>query len=439
MTGGGGDGRKALGMNMIRSAKTLAILGLMTAMAAQAQTNRIQFNKQSLFLSGINVAWDHFADDIGPNPSTPDEAYFDDVFSQVQTNGGNALRIWLHVTGEHTPAWSGSTVTGPGSGTIVDLRSILDRARQYEAGIILTLWSFDMLSTNNSATITDRSMMILTNVLARKSYVDNALTPMVQALRGHPSIIAWEIFNEPEGMSDEFGWNFTRHVPMADIQAFINVCAGAIHQADPSAKVTSGAWSLKATTDVGDGNTNYYTDARLVSAGGDNKGTLDFYTVHYYDPMGTNTMSPFNHPCSYWLLDKPLVVSEFFPPAGENVCVNCGSNPYEYLYQNGYAGALTWSWTDSDHSSMLAQLASMAGNHLIDVELVPILTVGLRTNSIARLSWPSPSNGWSIQQSDLTTTNWVTPVEAVNDDGADKYVVFSPVTGKRFFRLHRGQ
>lgn len=273
------------------------------------------------------------------------------------------MRLWLHTNGAHTPAWSGSTVTGPGTDTISDLQAILDTARFHNVGVILCLWSFDMMKTDYGETITNRSQAILTDAVCRQAYITNCLVPMVQAFKGHPAIIAWEIFNEPEGMSTEFGWDGILHVPMSNIQAFINQCAGAIHRTDPTAKVTNGAWSFYAMTDVGSGNHNYYTDARLIAAGGDQDGYLDFYTIHYYDWAGTER-SPFQHPYSYWELDRPLVVAEFYPPPQ---CTNCGSAPYENLYQNGYAGALTWSWTDSDHTAMLDQLAAMYRAHPDDV------------------------------------------------------------------------
>lgn len=358
---------------------TLVAALLLVVPRLQAQ-NRIQFNGQDLFLSGANLAWQYFADDIGPDASTPDTNHFADVFNQIHINGGNSLRLWLHTTGQYTPAWSGSTVTGPGNGTIADLQKILDLAWERKVGVILCLWSFDMLRTNNGATINNRARNILTNDANRQSYITNALVPMVQALQGHPAIIAWEIFNEPEGMSDEFGWDFNQHVPMSAIQRFINQCGGAIHRTDPTAKVSNGSWSFYATTDVGSGNVNYYTDARLLAAGGDPDGYLDFYMVHYYDWAGT-ARSPFQHPASYWGLTKPLVVAEFYPPPD---CVNCGSDSYENLYQNGYAGALTWSWTDSDPADMLAQMAAMYSAHPQDVLIVdsntPTVAITAPTN-----------------------------------------------------------
>jgi hypothetical protein len=341
----------------------IVIAALFLVVPGAPGQDRIEYNGQALFLSGANLAWQNFADDIGPNPATPDTNHFAAVFEQIHASGGNSLRLWLHTTGANTPAWNASIVTGPGLDTIADLRTILDLAWERKVGLILCLWSFDMLRISNGGTITTRARDILTNEIFRGMYVTNALIPMVQALKDHPGIIAWEIFNEPEGMSDEFGWSFNDHVPMSAIQAFINQCAGAIHRADPKAKVSNGSWSFYAATDVGAGNQNYYTDARLIAAGGDPDGVLDFYMVHYYDWAGTQR-SPFQHPASYWALDKPLVVAEFYPPPA---CVNCGSGPYENLYQSGYAGALAWSWTDSDPAAILAQMIALANAHPVDV------------------------------------------------------------------------
>ena len=354
---------------------------VLAASTASAQTNRIHFNNQNIFLNGLNLAWRNFANDFGPN-STIDSAHFNSVFSQVRANGGNCIRVWVHVNGANTPAFSGSTVTGPGTGTISDLQFVLNNATTNHVGVILCLWSFDMLSSSYGSTITTRSHDLLTSATYEGSYITNALIPMVQAVAGHPALVAWEIFNEPEGMSSNFGWTSDR-VGMNDIQRFVNHCAGAIHRADPTAKVSNGSWSFYSQTDVGSGNFNYYRDDRLISVGGDTNGVLDFYMVHYYDWAGS-TRSPFNTDASFWGLTKPLVVAEFFPGSA-NGCTNCGTSPYTTLYNRGYAGALAWSWTDSSPSVMLSQIAALYAAHPADVYLTtnqpPVVTLTAPTNN----------------------------------------------------------
>lgn len=392
--------------------KLLVCLGIglifLTGQTALAQGSRIRYNNQDLFLSGANLAWLNFAGDIGRGDT--DLNSFADILLQMHDHGGNALRWWLHTNGAVSPQFDNAGfVIGPGNGTIQDLKNALDLAWEREIGLKLCLWSFDMLRASNNATVLNRNMLMLTDTTYTRAYINNSLIPMVESLKGHPAIIAWEIFNEPEGMSNEFGWADIRHVPMSDIQRFINLCAGAIHRTDSTAQVTSGAWSFLALTDVptttftkigaelaqlsltekvqmearfaqkygitlsadeivrhlqraaSQANYNYYSDSRLIAEGGDVDGTLDFYSVHYYDWAGT-ALSPFHHPATRWELDKPLVVAEF---AMQNTFGVLKGDLFKTLFNTGYAGALPWSWTDvnfSTHADMLAGMQYLWDN-----------------------------------------------------------------------------
>ncbi len=463
----------------------VCVIGLAPNLWAQT-LDRVSFNKQELFLSGGNVAWVNFARDVGPGFTNLPQ--FEDVFAELQANGGNTLRFWLHTNGAATPAWSGNTVVGPGNGTLEDLRAILDLAWEHEIGLMLTLWSHDMLRFSFGAAITDRNKALLSDPDLLQSYIDNALIPMVEAVRGHPAIVAWEIFNEPEGMSTEHGWQDWDDVPMADFQRAINRMAGAIKRADPTAQVTNGAAGMSTTTDAtaskraapradelswptrtrireqlsakydhpftqeaadafynrltSSTNYNYYTDERLIDAGGDPDGTLDFYTMHYYDWAGTS-LSPFHHPFSTWNLDKPMVVAEFFLP--DFTFGIPWDELYPTLYDLGYAGALGWQWFDVNRPGLSENWPRILSStqYLFDtypwaVDVLqpgpniiaftadpPVLEVGVTTATT--LTWDvvqastvtldgaavSPSGTQTV---DLTTTTTFTLV-AVDTDG----------------------
>jgi hypothetical protein len=371
----------------------IILIGVVQATLTQSM-NRIPIDGQPLFLNGGNIAWIHFARDIGPGTTRLD--LFEQIFREVNEHGGNTMRLWLHTTGAVTPEWNGHKVTGPGEGAIEDLRDILDLAYKHNVSVMLCLWSFDMLRISNGPQVTERALAILTEEEKTKTYIANTLVPMVHALKGHPAIVAWEIFNEAEGMSFEFGWEFTKHIPMHYIQKFVNLTAGAIRRTDPGARITNGAWSFRVLSEKApmqksegeptgtrrssDGLTiaelkalnlyisdkykrvftleetaeyydehqnsgehiNYYSDTELIEAGGDPLGYLDFYTVHYYTWGGTN-ISPFHHDFSYWGLDKPTAVTEFYVEDMFNVPMK---DLYLVLYERGYAGALGWQWFD---------------------------------------------------------------------------------------------
>jgi hypothetical protein len=474
---------------------------------------RIPFGGGAMFLSGANVAWVSFARDIGPTSGSPDISTFEDIFEQVGEHGGNSMRLWLHTNGRHTPEWGpDSTVVGPGDTAIEDLRAILDVAERHDVGLVLCLWSFDMLrksfGDDFGEQLLNRNEALLRDSSLTETYIDNALLPMVKAVGDHPALLAWEIFNEPEGMSQEFGWDFNRHVPMADIQRFINQTAGAIRRADDDALVTNGAWSFMAQSDKppkalakapaldemserrlaeirrdlsrryrhdftleearaayarvrrrakAGGNRNYYRDNRLIEAGGDPMGVLDFYSVHYYDWAGTE-LSPFHSDADYWGLEKPLAVMEFHVEETFGVGK---TELFSELLDRGYAGASGWSWTDMNSTTWNQTLDMMAELRDEQPEAVSPDTTGLPepeiTPDVFALQPPAPNpveNGHTARiVYDLSRQVHVTldifdamgrRVATLVDDrqGIDRYTVqvntSTLSSGMYFYRLQAG-
>ena len=425
--------------------------------------SQVTYQNQEIFLSGGNVAWINFASDIGPGYTNLNK--FKSIFEEVSQNGGNSMRLWLHTNGADTPEFDANGfVIGPGEDAIDDLKNILDLAWENEVGLVLCLWSFDMLRIRFGETITDRSMKMLTDTTYLRAYVNNSLIPMVTELKDHPGILAWEVFNEPEGMSNEFGWDFNYHVPMSDIQRFINWVSGTIHRIDNKLKVTNGSWSFLAHTDVSSNlsklssnnllsknelfrieaefeekyginisgkeiidsflaaeNYNYYSDSRLISIGGDSLGYLDFYTVHYYDWAGT-ALSPFHHPYDYWQLDKELVIAEFFL---NDLFGLKYSELFPLLINNGYAGALGWDWnTNTQRIRMNESMNYLFENYSAKVDFNP--KSGTIYNFIASKS--KIQNGDSVKLSWQTSGESIVTLNGISVGSTDSIIVTPEIT-----------
>ncbi|MEJ5263856.1 MAG: discoidin domain-containing protein [Bacteroidales bacterium] len=336
----------------------LSLTLIFPATANGQNSELLEVDGKPFFASGMNLAWISFANDLN---------YFNaSAFTQqckaLSAAGGNTLRWWLHTNGTVSPKFTNDTVSGITTIEINNLKRALDTAQRYNIRLVLCLWSFDMLQSNAGSGIA-RNKKLIEDSVATAAYIRNALTPMVNALKDHPAILCWEVCNEPEGMSVEYGWS-TERTTMAAIQAWTNRIAGAIHRLAPQAKVSNGSWNIKVLTDV-NGMYNYYRDDRLIAAGKDSLGTLDFYMVHYYNVHFGPNESPFHHPKSYWNLDKPLVIGEFPAMGMYGGQINTPISPieaYNYAYNNGYAGALSWTMTAHDGNGGLTEAAPALEN-----------------------------------------------------------------------------
>lgn len=284
------------------------------------------------FASGLNIAWVSFANDI-PNP---DIATFQTIFKDTHDAGGRVIRWWLHTNGSVTPGYNtDGTVMALPQSHIDGIKAVLAAAHSAGVSLVISLWSFDMAQDNAmAAAANNKKLMTEDNI--RQSYADNYLTPLVKALKGTPGLYAYEIFNEPEGMST-MGWATQWKIDISYIQKAVNQWAAAIHDADPTILVTNGSQTMDYRTK--------YTDAALIAAGGKANGILDFYEVHFYQVNGQGN-NVFANPRSHWgLPEKKLVIGEFGIDGSSPVA---GDDSYTNLFTNGYDGAWAWAYTADD-------------------------------------------------------------------------------------------
>lgn len=105
------------------------------------------------------------------------------------------------------------------------------------------------------------------------------------------------------------------------------------------------------------------------------------------------------------------------------------------------AYALTGTIGQPDAGRMSGGSYSLTGGFWSVVAAVqtpgaPTLTIHYTATNTVAVSWPSPSDGFGLQQNDdLSTSSWTTPPETVTDTGTNKVIIINPPAGKRFYRL----
>lgn len=379
------------------------------------------------FVNGINIAWVNFGRDIGlqVDPGNqkeyhPDIAKFTEIFDRVSESGGNVIRWWFHTNGSTSPIFDANdefVIENP-SFFETDLVTLLDLAVAKNVKIQVCLWSFDMLKGGQWRVNSARNKKMLTSDTHLQAYIDNSLIPIVNAVGNHPGLYAWELFNEPEGLTTEYAnhWpDFTDKVSIVDVQKTVNKLASAIRQAQPNVKITNGALGFLSGIDNASLNfINNYTDIELKDKGGKEDGYLDFYNIHYYDWAGENG-SPFHNNFIDQNLDKPTIIAEYYPEDTFSVAsLDLGST----LFYKGWHGSLVWSWTDRGWNAM-KPIVEEIENVLSDFE--PTLSNTLNSNTSSGTSnqffIENKQTGFKIRPANRNIRSTIIQVEATaNDD-----------------------
>jgi len=347
----------------------------------KADGNRLVINGNKVFISGMNIAWNNFGNDVGDQ--AVNISAFVNYFKQIKGAGGNAVRWWLHTDFRNEPKMnSDGSVDRIGTKTIDNIRQVLDSAYNYGIVVSLCLFSFDLLQLDgknaDKVAINKKFLTVPANL---DSYISKVLTPMLNAVGNHPAIMCWEVFNEPEGMSsDAGGWSDGDKVPMSDILRITARIAAVVH--DKTLKMAS-----TGIHEYGKMKT-WYSDAKLKTAAGSDplasKAYLDFYMAHYYPEHIGTSGSPFHNPASFWGMDRPILIGEFpaqsWGPGTGYSNIQQGTAmtitaAYEYAYNNGYCGALSWSMTEGNpakfgsFTTTKPALENLSSKHKADIDL----------------------------------------------------------------------
>ena len=306
---------------------------------------RLNIHGQKMFLNGVNLAWNKYGRDFGdfsPETDGYDRNDFDSAFNAISQAGGNAVRIWVHTSGEFNPKHdaNGFYICNDAK-FFTDMSDMLDLAQDHNLVILLSLWSFDMLDSGKNPNIfgdyiLPRNKALLTDPKYLDAYINNCYVKILDNVKDKPAMFAIEVLNEPEGMTPLENWSNTAKVPMSAIQRFIGKIAAVTHEKAPAISVTSGALGADFLSN--------YTDQALSAASGEAGGTLDFFEIHYYD-TGSN---PLATAARVFSPKKPLIIGEFASNYPDLTAV------FKGIFDHGYAGGFAWKFkttSDDPHGS----------------------------------------------------------------------------------------
>ena len=387
-------------MQKLLKKTTILVVGvatyIMAAISPQTTQDKMDgnwpvINGQKRFMSGMNLAWINFGSDVGDK--SMDINSFTDKIKQIRKVGGNAMRWWLHTDAQNCPKIDATgAVTGLGVNTIKNIRNALDTAYTYGVAVDMCLFSFDLLVPGDgtgkaaySSYNLDNNYKFLTDTSKITTYLNMGLKPILDSVGSHPAVMCWEVFNEPEGMLASANWSHvTKKITQNDILRITNRIAGFVHR-NSKKMVSTGMASYQYCSE--------YSTAKLIAAGGDQDGYLDFYMAHYYPEWQGAEISPFHHPATFWNMDKPILIGEF--PANDWSTSTTGPSSnqplktsmtsvgaFAYAYTNGYAGAMSWAMTEANsffgsYETTAPSLTSLFNAHKSDIMIKDVTIIDL--------------------------------------------------------------
>lgn len=309
--------------------------------------NRFQVEGRDIFFSGINAPWQIQSDcDINFLRRNFDWNWWDNEFRNYAANNINLVRIWIHGSGNFSPAINSNSFIDPYPANDLfwqNMDALVNLAATYQVYIMPTFWSFDMVKQGMSTHFT-RYRTLIQDDNRIGSYINNFLIPFVQRYNSNPWIMGYDLCNEPEHMwRDPNCGNINQYWVMR----FFARCAAAVNQHTTKPVTVGPMWIIYNSSRFGapDGDPNSgwnrWSNASLRSYYDSPFSYLDFYSPHWY--QWQNTSGPYERNVGNWLDvdDKPVIIGETYGGNLPNIYGTL-ANYYIQAYQRGYDGVLGW-------------------------------------------------------------------------------------------------
>ena len=206
-----------------------------------------------------------------------------------------------------------------------DLDAMLAAAGRHQVRLIPVLLDFHLCGAPrvvNGVQLGGRSRLIIDSD-ARTALVDRVLQPIVERCATDDSVIAWDIFNEPEWCLRRRPRTVSGAVSFDALQRFLGQAVECVQSLarQPVTVGCAGTWRLDLVTPL----------------------SLDFYQVHWYDRFGWSALS--KPIAELGLPDRPVVLGEF---SGRTAQV---ADVLDTARKAGYEGAFVWSLLAEDEQS----------------------------------------------------------------------------------------
>lgn len=283
---------------------------------------------------GVNYPWLRYAEDFGATPaghcgvSLPEtNARVSTDFSHIRDCGATVVRWFLFGDGRGGFTCRDGIPLEPDSYLLEDVAAALQVAEHFGLRICFSLIDYLWLQTpapNAGSAHRD----VLHFAASRQAFLENVLIPLFREFRGHPSLFAWEIANEPEWAIREFHRVGAAKMRIADFRAFAGQLVRAVHEfAEVPATLGS---------------------ARLMWLRAWSALNLDIYQAHFYPSCEADMGADLSKQLAALpILDKPLWLGELpaCDPAHSNYSLLAALNACRNAH---LSGAAAWRWTAPD-------------------------------------------------------------------------------------------